>query len=252
MSAAGVDEAVTKLFLNAVTSAKVEIALLAFEELESDRQATRQQWALQLQRADYEVELARRRYEAADPENRLVAAELEAHWEAALHQREQLRREREDFERRESQALSASDRQHIQELSTDLGRVWHAPTTSMEERKTLLRFLVQRVHLDGVTKPGHIRIDVQWHTGAHSTVTIDRPLVGVWAPKTSPAALERIRELLTGHSYAAIASKLNSEGFRTAKGLPFNDRTVGYIGAAAAGTGNCASQRVVKVEPCAL
>lgn len=229
MSATGVDEAVTKLFLNAVTPAKVEIALRAFEELESDRQATQQQWALQLQRADYEVELARRRYEAADPENRLVVSELEARWENALHQREQLRRQRDDFERRESRPLSAVDRQQIQELSTDLERVWHAPTTSMEERKTLLRFLVQRVHLDGVTEPGKIRIDVQWHTGAHSTTTIDRPLVGAWAPKTPPAALERIRELLPEHDYAAVASKLNDEGFRTAKGLSFDDKSVGYV-----------------------
>lgn len=57
----GVDEAVTELFLSAVTPAKVEIALHPFEELELDHRETQKQWALQLQRVDYEVELARRR-----------------------------------------------------------------------------------------------------------------------------------------------------------------------------------------------
>lgn len=231
MSAAGVDEAVTTLFLNAVTPAKVEIALRALEELQSDREATRKQWDLQLQRATYEAELARRRYEAADPENRLVAAELEARWERALRQHDQLQRERKEAEQHQPTTIGESDRQRIKELSNDLGSVWKAATTSMEDRKTLLRFLVKRVHVDGVTEKGRIRIDVEWHTGAHTTTTIDRPLVGAWAPKTPAAAVERIRELHAegAHDYGAIAVTLNEEGFRTAKGLPFDDKSVGYV-----------------------
>ncbi len=86
-SSAGVDAAVARLFLDVVSPAKIEIALHALEELESDHQEARRQWDLQLQRADYEVELARRRYEASDPENRLVSAELEVCWEEALQRR---------------------------------------------------------------------------------------------------------------------------------------------------------------------
>ena len=178
---------------------------------------------------NYEVELARRRYEAAEPENRLVAAELEATWEEALRRREQMQREHQASERREKPSLCEADRQRVYELSNDLTAVWHAKTTSMEDRKTLLRFLVRRVHLDGVTEESKIRIDVEWHTGAHTLTTIDRPLVGVWAPKTPPEAVEKIRVLLADHDYAVIAAKLNEEGFRTAKGLPFDDKSVGYV-----------------------
>ena len=228
-SATCVDEAVARLFLSVVSPAKIEIALHALDEWEADRAETRKQWQLQLQRADYEVELARRRYEATDPENRLVASELEAGWEEALSRREQLRRESEERERQQEQLLSEADRQRIRELSGDLERVWHAETTSMEDRKTLVRFLIKRVHLDGVTEVGKIRIDVEWHTGAHTKQTIDRPLVGVWAPKTPAVAVQRIHELLPEHDYAAIAAKLNAEGFRTAKGLAYDDRSVGYV-----------------------
>jgi DNA invertase Pin-like site-specific DNA recombinase len=229
MSSTNVDTTVTQLFLSAVSPAKLEIALHALEELEADHAEARKQWELQLQRTDYEVELARRRYEAADPENRLVAAELEAQWEALLRQRDQLQREREESERRQERPLGEADRQQIKDLSEDLAGVWQATTTSMEDRKALLRFLVKRVHLDGVAEVGKIRIDVEWHTGVRTTTTIDRLQVGVWAPKTPKPAVARIQEMLPGEDYAAIAAKLNAEGFRTAKGLPFDDKSVGYV-----------------------
>jgi DNA invertase Pin-like site-specific DNA recombinase len=228
-SSAGVDAAVAGLFLDVVSPAKIEIALHALEELESDHAEARKQWDLQLQRADYEIELARRRYEASDPENRLVSAELEASWEDALRRRERLQRERTEFERRQEHPIGQADREQIRDLASDLGRVWEAETTSMEDRKTLIRFLIKRVHLDGVTEAGKIQIDVEWHTGAHTALTIDRPLVGVWAPKTPQAAVQRIRELLPEEDYATIAAKLNAEGFSTAKGLKYDDRSVGYV-----------------------
>jgi DNA invertase Pin-like site-specific DNA recombinase len=228
-SAAGVDAAVAKVFLDVVSPAKIEIALHALEELDSDHAEALKQWDLQLQRAGYEVELARRRYEASDPENRLVSAELEALWEVALRHREQLQRERAELEKRREHPLGEVDRDQIRDLASDLERVWQADTTSMEDRKALVRFLIKRVHLDGVTEVGKIRIDVEWHTGAHTRMTIERPQVGVWAPKTPQAAVERIHELLSREDYAAIASKLNEEGFQTAKGLQYDERSVGYI-----------------------
>lgn len=229
MSSAGIDEAIAKEFLNVVSPAKIDIALQALEELDSNRQEARGQLDLQLQQAEYEVELARRRYEAADPENRLVAGELEALWEEALRQRDRLVRERDEYERKQAQPLFEKDRQRIKELSSDLQRVWNSKTTSMEDRKTLLRFLVKRVHVDGVTEAGKIRIEIQWHTGARTSLKIDRPLVGVWAPKTPKKAVERIRRLLPDFDYATIATKLNEEGYRSAKGLPFNYMIVGYV-----------------------
>lgn len=229
MSSAGIDEAVANEFLSVVSPAKIDIALKALEALESDRQEARAQLDLQVQQADYDVELARRRYEASDPENRLVTGELETLWEEALRQRDRLERERDEYERKHEQPLRENDRQRVKELSGDLARVWNSKTTSMEDRKMLLRFLVKRVHVDGVTEEGKIRIEIEWHTSARTSLKIDRPLVGVWAPKTPKKAVERIRELLPDFDYAAIATKLNDEGYQSAKGLPFNYMIVGYV-----------------------
>jgi hypothetical protein len=229
MSSAPVDAAVTDLFLAAVTPAQVEVALRALDAYEAEQAEAKRQRRLQLQQADYEVEIARRRYEATDPANRLVAAELEARWEQALRERERLTREADELDRQAASPLGAAERRRVREMASDLGKVWHARTTGMEDRKELLRFLVHRVYLDGVTEAGQIRIEVEWHTGARTQVKVPRPLVGAWAPKTSAAAVERIRELVPDHDYVTIARKLNAEGFRTAKGLKFDFYSVGYV-----------------------
>jgi DNA invertase Pin-like site-specific DNA recombinase len=229
MSSAPVDAAVAELFLAAVTPAQVDVALHALDAYEAELAEARRQRHLQLQQADYEVEIARRRYEAADPANRLVVADLEGRWEQALRERERLAREAEEQDRRAATPLGAAERRRVRELAADLGTVWHAPTTEAADRKELLRFLAHRVYLDGVSEPGQIRIEVEWHTGSRTQVTVPRPAVGASAPKTPAAAVERIRELLPTHEYAAIVDILNAEGFRTAKGLQFNCDSVSYV-----------------------
>lgn len=71
MSSAPVDAAVTELFLAAVTPAQVDVALRALDAYEAEQAEVKRQRGLQLQQADYEVEIARRRYEATDPANRV-------------------------------------------------------------------------------------------------------------------------------------------------------------------------------------
>ena len=229
MSARTIDEAVTELFFEAVTPAKVDIAIKALEQLEDDQAAAQKEWQLQIQQAEYEVQLARKRYEAVDPENRLVAAELETEWEAALTELRKLKQSCQDFQRKHRGNLIKNDHELIKKLSGDLKKVWRANSTTMEERKALLRFLVKRVHLDGITKQGKICIDVEWHTGAHTSTTIDRQAIGIWAPRTPQSVVERIRKLLETCTYEQIAEKLNEEGFRSAKKKPFDNYTVGYI-----------------------
>lgn len=229
MSSAPVDAAVAELFLAAVTPAQVDVALRTLDAYEAEQTEARRQRQLQIQQAEYEVEIARRRYEAADPANRLVAADLEARWEQALRERERLAREAEERDRQAATPFGATERRKVRELAADLGTVWHAETTGAADRKELLRFLVHRVYLDGVTEAGQIRIEVEWHTGARTHVTVPRPLVGNWAPKTPAAAVERIRELVPKQEYAAIAETLNAEGLRTAKGHEFNYEAVAYV-----------------------
>lgn len=229
MTSRGIDEAITNLFLDAVSPARIDIALAAVDELQSRRDVALREWDAELQQAEYNVQLARRRYEAADPDNRLVASELETRWEEALRDLGQRQRDRQEFINRQQLPLSARDERLVKELAGDLATVWHAETTTMEDRKKLIRFLIRRVHLDGVREEGKIHLDVEWHTGAHSSLAIDRLAVGVWAPKTPVEVEQRIKKLLPDNDHATIADMLNREGLRSAKGLLFTRSTVCYI-----------------------
>jgi hypothetical protein len=171
----------------------------------------------------------RRLFFEENPHTYLVAGELEAHWEAALHQRDGLQRRYREFTRTQAREFGPPEHALLKKLAADLERVWYASTTTMEDRKTLLRYLVKRVHLDGVSTPGQIRLDVEWHTGAHTATTIERLPVGAWAPRTPEAVVRRIEELLPTATQAQIAHRLNAEGLRSAKGKAFTYHTVGYI-----------------------
>ena len=59
--------------------------------------------------------------------------------------------------------------------------------------------------------------------------------------------MDRIGELLPGKDYAAIAAKLNAEGFSTAKGLKYDDKSVGYV-VRTAGWGRWARRRGTRDE----
>jgi len=80
------DAAVTQRILSVLVPAQVEIALAALAEVEQRDQALDHQWQLKIQRAEYEGQLAQRRFEEVDPANRLVAATLEQRWEQALRE----------------------------------------------------------------------------------------------------------------------------------------------------------------------
>jgi hypothetical protein len=109
-----IDEAITQVFLEAVQPAHLEIALTALEEVETQRKRLAAQWERRLERAHYEIELARRRYNQVDPDNRLVAAELERRWEDKLQTQQRLEREWVQLQAQELSPLTESDKALIQ------------------------------------------------------------------------------------------------------------------------------------------
>src|SRR5262249_58156757 len=126
------------------------------------------QWHLQLERAQYATQLARRRYLSVDPENRLVARSLEHEWNACL-QTEQRRQQDYTLWQQSHQAqspLTEQDRQQILHLAQDVPTLWTSPTLSQTERKQLLRFLSQKVTLHKTA--GGREVDICGQTQAHT------------------------------------------------------------------------------------
>jgi len=223
----GVDTAVTQLFLEAMRPAQLTVSIAALEQIEARTQQIDQQWQLRIERARYEANLAKKRFCAVDPENRLVARNLEQDWNAKLVEIERLEREYTSLPRPSTLVASPEERQRILVLAQDLSTVWHACTTTFAERKQLLRFLIKDVTL--TKRENTIHIGVRWQTGALTELDIPRPKLTFEAQRTSPAAIERIRDLASTHTDRQIATRLNQEGITTGVGQPFTGVKVRWV-----------------------
>jgi hypothetical protein len=136
------DDAIAERLLTAVTPLTIKLALEALASLEERDKIISAQWYRKIERARYEADLAERRYEEADPSNRLVASTLEKRWNNAMQRLDELEAELATFERRTMRSVTAEQKQQILELGRDFPRLWKAPTTSACDRKRMLRLLI--------------------------------------------------------------------------------------------------------------
>jgi Recombinase zinc beta ribbon domain len=223
----GIDQAVSEVFLAAMQPAHLQISLATLAQLEERAQAADRQWQRRLERARYEIDLARRRYLAVDPDNRLVARSLERDWDEKLTALDRLEREYATHPTSHSLIVNAEERAQILALARDVPLVWHAPTTTAAERKQLLRFLIKDVTLTKQTTT--ITIAVRWQTEACTALDIPRPKRAADARRTSPEVITRVRELAVTQTDEQIAEHLNVEHFRSGSGGTFTAKKVQWI-----------------------
>ncbi|MBD0281449.1 MAG: recombinase family protein [Thermoleophilaceae bacterium] len=216
--AAGVDEAIGKLLLDTVTPLALEVALGVQAELEARAEEADRLRRTHVERARHHAELARRRYLAVDPDNRLVADTLEADWNEALRA---LRAAHDEYERQAAAAgaaLSEERKQRIRQLASDFPALWTDPATPPRERKRIARLLIEDVTLN---KTDRIHLHVRFRGGQTKTITIPRALNAWEARQTPPDTLAEIDRLLDEHTDAEVAAKLNEAGRRSGTNQPF-------------------------------
>jgi DNA invertase Pin-like site-specific DNA recombinase len=218
----GVDELVARKVIAALTPAQIELSLAAMAELERQQAELHEQWQRQLEGAQYKAQLAQRRYEQVEPENRLVVRQLELNWERELREVDQLEEKYRLFCQRQPLKLNDAQRQSLLCLSQDFSRLWEAETTSWADRKRLIRLMIADVTL--TRQAQSVQMIIRWHTNQVDTSNIQLPALG--SPKTPKPILERIRSLYTTHTDPEIAVILNQEGFRTAYGNLFTTKIV--------------------------
>lgn len=203
--------------LEALAPAAVELSLSAADDLKREGDRLDRQWRLQLERAEYQTALARRRYEAAEPENRLVARELERQWEEAMRAEQRLREEHTRVRPRPIGDLTATDRARIAAVAADIPGLW--ASAGAADRQAIVRHLVARVEVAATATSEVARLTVRWVGGDISRHEVIRPVGQYGQLERLPQLLARIRELMgTGTRSGEIAARLNAEGFRSPRG----------------------------------
>ena len=229
MTSRPVDAAVAEALLEAVSPQSLPVAVRVLEQVEQELAAQRRQRELQLEQAQYEARLAQRQYDGVDPGNRLVAAELERRWNEKLERVAQLEQSYAQAERELQWNLTENERASITELSQDLPAIWNAETTTNQDRKQLLRMVIESVQLDGIKSRGEIEVQIRWRSGSITVRTVKRAAPGESSLKTPQQAVAHIHEMAACRSYTEIAERLNDAGLRTAFGRSFTEQHVGYI-----------------------
>jgi DNA invertase Pin-like site-specific DNA recombinase len=221
-----IDEAVASLLIEAVTPMALEMTLAVQQELQSRSDEADRLRRRQVQRAEYEADLARQRYMQVDPTNRLVADSLEADWNDKLHA---LQRARQDYEKQRSDdrlTVDDDERRRILALAIDFPTVWRDPNTPQRERKRMLALLIEDVTL---IKQHQITSAVRFRGGTTTTLTLPRPLTAFELRTTDPETRKQLAALLDEYTDEQVAHVLNERGLRTGAGVPFDAVAVQWV-----------------------
>jgi DNA invertase Pin-like site-specific DNA recombinase len=218
MSGAFLDAWVTRQVLAVVAPAALELATEATRRLQQERDQLERVWQLRLERAQITCDRARRCYQLTEPENRLVARQLEADWEHALAEQQQLVEDHERFLVCLPAALGPDELAAIAGLAGDVPAIWNAPTTTNADRKELLRCLLERVLVTAEGSSENVDVVLVWAGGATTTARLVRPVAHLDQLSYFPLLRERVAALAAqGLTAAAIAEQINTEGLRPPK-----------------------------------
>jgi DNA invertase Pin-like site-specific DNA recombinase len=218
IAGAALDDYIAGQVLAAVAPAALEVSMAAAAHAEDERAMLDKLWRQRLERARYAADRARRQYQLAEPENRLVARQLEADWEAALAETARLEADYQRFAEQQPTALTAAERAAIQALAKDLPAVWDAPSTTQADRKELLRILIEDITVSVAGDSELVDVTITWAGGHQTAGQAVRPVGRLDQLSYYPALLARVTGLAAaGRSSRQIADVLNAEGFRPPK-----------------------------------
>jgi Recombinase zinc beta ribbon domain len=213
-----VDEAIVQEVLRVVQPAAVEAAVLASEEEARKQDDVLQALRRDLEAARYSAARAQKQYDAADPENRLVADELERRWNQALQRvREvELRIEQHIHHRRDVTPIPT--REQFEDLANELEAVWSCSETDVHLKKRILRTLLHEIVVDVDADAGEIILTLHWKGGVHTELRLPRRRRGQNSSHTSKEAVDAVRVLARICSDDLIAGALNRAGLQTGRG----------------------------------
>jgi DNA invertase Pin-like site-specific DNA recombinase len=221
------DKAVASAFLDAVAPAGIAATAAAIGEIEEQHEARMTGQRLALERAQYEADRAQRKFDACEPENRLVGRTLERALEEALGALERERGRLTVLEHARPAALSDAERHALAGLARDLPRLWDATTTTDRDRKGLLRTLIGEVLI--TAHPGERRatVEVCWEGGARTELSVTLNVRGpLQQGRIQQDTLDLIRRLAAHQSDQQIAGILARQGRLTGTGLAFTQARV--------------------------
>jgi hypothetical protein len=197
--------------------------------LEERDKSVAAQWRRRIERARYDADLAERRYEEADPSNRLVAGTLEKRWNDAMQRMLELEAELANFERQTMRSVTAEQKQQIFRLGKDFPRLWNASTTTSCDRKRMLRLLIRDLTVVKGSEPKLLQLQIRWQGGATETIEVHQRPNRAEVVRYPDEFIAKIRALAESYDDREIVARLNSDGLMSSTGKPFTGNMIRWI-----------------------
>jgi hypothetical protein len=210
---------VTEEVLRAIEPARLELSALAIADLKRERDRLDRHWRQRLERAANQADRAARQFHRVEPEDRLVARELERRWEAALREQRELEEQYDRFRGERPRELTAADRQRIEALARDIPALWHAESTTIQERQQIVRCLIERIEAAVRGETEWVDVTIRWAGGTESRHEIRRPVQKYEQLSNYRALYDCMVQLRRGGATTSeIAEQLNRQGFQPPRG----------------------------------
>jgi len=219
-----VEQAVVEAVLAALAPVRMEALTQASDQLTNARSEKRRQLELEIERARFEADRCRRQYDAVEPENRLVARNLEQRWNEALARVGRLQQALAELEP-SPLALSGQEQEALAQLAWDLPRLWQHEAAPFDLKKRIVRAVIKEIVV--TVEASMLRVLIHWHGGQHSTLDLRKRRNGEHRWKTSETTLDLITQLARLMSDKQIAAQLNRMGVKSAKGHNWTRARVG-------------------------
>ena len=211
-----VDRMVEQEVLRVVRPAAVEAAMQAHQEMVGRRNAAVVALEDDLKAARYAAQRAQRQYDAADPENRLVADELERRWNRALGQVRELEQRIERLKQEEPEIEPAAQDEFVG-LADELEEVWADPESNARLKKRIVRTLMKEVLVDIDAERSEVVLTIHWQGGVHTELRVPRRRRGNMS-SAAPDTIAAVRILARVLTDEMIAGFLNRNGLKTGRG----------------------------------
>ena len=194
----------------------IEAALAALHERGREDAEKRRQIELALEQARFEATHARRQYDAVDPDNRLIAGELERRWNERLKEERRLQDALDAFGAAPPDRITQGEREALLKLGADVERAWHAEGATIATRKRIVRMLVEEIVVR-VENEG-LDLVIRWAGEDHTALRVRRNRTGQHRWSVDADVVELVRAMARQMPDMAIAAALNRAGKTTGKG----------------------------------
>ena len=213
-----VDNLVENQVLEALQPASIELSIAAINNLEEEKKTLDKNWQQRIERAKYEVHKASRHYYTVDPDNRLVARELEKTWNEKLKDLEKLEEDYIKFKESKDYCFTEDDKEKILSISSDIAKLWKSPTTTVKDRKEIIRFMISKVTITIENNSESVIAKLYWRDNQYTEHTFIRPVAKYTQMSNYLELKQKIIELHDrGQSNKQIAEYLNKNGWQPPK-----------------------------------